>query len=186
MVGRILRCALAVLALSIGSDALLPAIADAHARVVETQPTSGAAVRGPVTRVAVTFDEAVSLVPHALAMTTDVGVPVALAPARLGAGDTRLTAVVQDRLAPGRYAVAWRVEADDGHVETGTFRFSVVGDLAPASPGQALSPQAPDQPIWPVLVAAGVAIAAGLGAGLVVRRGLRDVGSAHMTQKPDR
>jgi len=101
-------------------------------------------------------------------------------------GGKTLEAVVQDHLAPGRYAVAWRIQADDGHIESSSFTFAVGGDAA-ATSGHAMAstptapPPAPAEPVWPVLVAAGIAIAAGLGAGFAVRRGLRAVaaGSAY-------
>lgn len=185
---RALAVALKGLLAAIGAVVvLMPAPALAHARVVASQPAAGSSVRGPVTQVTVTFDEPVELVPRALTVTTDLGVPVAVGHARL-VNRNRLVSVVQDRLAAGGYRVAWRVEADDGHIETGTFTFSVVGDLAPAAttPAAATRPPTPDQPVWPVLVSAGVALAAAIGAALVVRRGLRFTGaSAHATQSRD-
>jgi copper transport protein len=156
--------------------------ASAHARVVATLPAQGAIVRIPLTRVSVWFDEPVTLLPHALGVTTDLGIPVTLETPRLIHG-TLLTAALQDRLAPGRYAVAWRVQADDGHIESDSFTFVVAsaGAQAPTtSAGPAQLPPAPapapGEPIWPVLVAAGIAVAGGLAAGVAVRRGLRLAG----------
>jgi methionine-rich copper-binding protein CopC len=152
----------------------------AHAEVVATYPSSTAAT-DRMTHVSVTFDEEVDLIPRALVLTTDLGVPVALDAPRLIDG-REVRADLQDSVAPGRYAVGWRVRADDGHVESGSFHFRLVGAAAAdkaATPGRtttAVPPMPePDEPIWPVLVAAGLALAAGLGAAVVVRRGLRSL-----------
>ena len=153
--------------------------ASAHARAESTSPASGSTVTSNLTKVSVTFDEAVTLVPHALRMTTDRGIPVLLESAELSADHRVLSAQVQDHLAAGRYSVAWRVQADDGHLETSTFTFTIAGSgsapqsqtAAPSSPLPA--PATPGEPLWPVLVAAGIALGGGLAAGLAVRRGLR-------------
>lgn len=148
----------------------------AHAEVKDTSPQAGSTVHGSLTKVSVTFDEAVTLVPNALRMTTDQGIPVNLESARLANGGKVLSAIVQDHLVTGNYAVAWRVQADDGHLESSTFSFSVATSGAadpkpmpiPTGP-----PPSPGEPLWPVLVAAGIAIVGGAGAGIAVRRGLR-------------
>ena len=89
--------------------------AAAHARVVATYPGEGETLHGDVTVVSVQFDDVVTLVPHSLAVTTDLGIPVQLDTPRIAGGRT-LEAFVQDHLAPGHYAVAWRIQADDGHI----------------------------------------------------------------------
>lgn len=158
----------------------------AHAEVKATSPQSGSTVHGTLTRVSVTFSEAVTLVPHALRMTTDLGIPISLETPRLSAGDTVLSANVQDHLAAGDYAVAWRVQADDGHLESSTFSFSVgsAAESAMTSSDKAAPPLAPppaDEPLWPVVVAAAIAIVGGAAAGFAVRRGLRLVWSVPIT-----
>ena len=152
----------------------------AHAEIKATFPAAGSTVHGTLTQVAVTFDEAVELVPHALRVTTDVGIPIQLETPRLNKAGTVLSARIQDHLATGGYAVAWRVMADDGHVENDTFTFSVAaagtGDRpTPATAAGAPPPTSPGEPLWPVFVAIGIALVGGVGAGLAVRRGLRIV-----------
>ena len=162
----------------------------AHATVVGTTPGDGQLVHGDVPMVSVQFDDVVTLVPYALAMTTDGGIPVALETPRVVHGRT-LEALVQTHLAAGRYIVAWRIQADDGHLESSSFSFTVAGGSAPSTGQQvaAAPTPKPGQPIWPVVVAAAIAVSAGAGAGLAVRRGLRVaagiVPAVHMTQDPD-
>jgi methionine-rich copper-binding protein CopC len=165
----------AVTAVMLVAGLALASPADAHAEVVSTSPAAGSTVHKTLTEVSVTFDEAVTLVPHAIRVTTDLGIPVALETPRLAKG-TVLSAQVQDHLAPGRYLVAWRIQADDGHLESSTFTFSVAdAGVSPsgAAPTAAAPPASPGEPLWPVLVAAGLALAGGLGAGAAVRHGLR-------------
>ena len=164
-----------------------PGVAWAHAEVVARYP-AGDTTPSRLTHVAVRFDEAVTLVPRALSLTTDLGVPVALDRPLLLHGRL-LRAGLQDSVAPGRYVVVWRVEADDGHVESGTFRFRLRAaaasrPLSGRTRARAASP-APADPIWPVLVAAGIAVAAGIGAGVVVRRGLRTLSLGGPLYPPD-
>lgn len=175
------RRALATAAMTMGLVIGFALPAAAHAEVVATSPTSGSTVHGKITQISVTFDEAVSLVPHALRLTTDAGIPVNLETPRLSNRGKTLSAQVQDNLAPGRYAVGWRAQADDGHLETSTFSFSVAAGAAPAgstkAPAAPPRPATPADPMWPVFVAAGIALAGGVAAGLAVRRGLRFVGA---------
>lgn len=166
---------LAAAAVAVAVAVLGPAApAWAHAEVKATSPQSGSTVHGTLMRVSVTFTEAVTLVPHALRMTTDLGIPVNLETAHLSTGGTVLSANVQDHLASGHYTVAWRVQADDGHLETSTFTFAVAGTAgaAGATKTQPVAPPPTDEPLWPVLVAAGIALAGGVAAGFAVRRGL--------------
>jgi methionine-rich copper-binding protein CopC len=180
--------AIAVTAAVVG----LASPAFAHAKVVSTSPGNGQTVQGDVKTVSVLFDDVVTLVPHALVVTTDLGIPVSLESPRIIHGKT-LEAFVQDHLAAGHYVVAWRIQADDGHIESSSFGFTVAGAAAPTSGHRAASPTAPPspgEPIWPVLVAAAIALAAGTGAGVAVRRGLRiaaagDIAAVHVTQNPD-
>jgi hypothetical protein len=122
--------------------------------------------------ITLTFDDAVQLVPRSLVVTGVNGAPLPTAAPQL-ASSRVLQAKLLDRLRPGHYVVAWRILADDGHIESGSFGFSVVrGAAAPATP---TAPPVPAQPVWPVVVAAVLAVAALGGAALVVGRGARAV-----------
>ena len=55
---------------------VLAAPASAHTKVLSTSPADGQTVHGDVTMISVRFDDVVTLVPHALVVTTDLGIPV--------------------------------------------------------------------------------------------------------------
>jgi methionine-rich copper-binding protein CopC len=175
-----LRAAAVVVVASLGVILATPGSAFAHARLITAFPAPGSTVQGALSHLSLGFDEAVTLVPHSVSVTTDLGVPVALDAPVLRGGRT-VTANLQDQLAAGRYVLAWRVRSDDGHIESATFFFSVAIATGSApvdrssATGALPQPMSPAEPVWPVLVAAGLAVAAGLGAALVVRRGLRAV-----------
>src|SRR4051812_8084109 len=78
----------------------------AHAEVVATYP-SGTASPQRLTHVSVTFNEAVEIVPRALVVTTDLGVPVAIDSPRLLKDGLVLRANLQDAVGPGRYSAGW-------------------------------------------------------------------------------
>jgi methionine-rich copper-binding protein CopC len=172
--------AAAVVVASLGVVLATPGPALAHARLVTALPAPGSTVHGALSHVSLGFDEAVTLVPRSVSVTTDLGVPVALDAPVLRGGRT-VTVALQDRLSAGRYVLAWRVRSDDGHIESSSFPFTVAAanGSAPAdrtaAAGALPAPVGPGEPVWPVLVAAALALAAGLGAALVVRRGLRAV-----------
>jgi methionine-rich copper-binding protein CopC len=161
-----------------------PGLALAHARLASALPAPGSTVHGALGHVSLGFDESVTLVPRSVSVTTDLGVPVALDAPVLRGGRT-VTANLQDQLAAGRYVLAWRIRSDDGHLESGSYFFSIVlasgsapVDRSVPRAGAVPRPASPTEPVWPVLVAAGLAVAAGLGAAIVVRRGLRAVTGA--------
>lgn len=166
----------------------LPAVAFAHAHVVSTRPGAASTLDAPPTRLAVVFDDPVTLVPHALQLTDASGALIHLDPPHVSADGTTLGAGVHEHLAAGDYRVAWRVRSDDGHIETGDFTFDVAGSdagaggsssagdppaQAPTHPPAMTAPPEPAQPVWPVATAAALAAVAGIGAGLAVHRSLR-------------
>jgi copper resistance protein C len=158
--------------------------ASAHARVVRTTPGNGSTSDGRLSVISVVFDDPVRVVPRSLVVTGATGAPQTIGAPRVVAGRI-LEATVSDRLPAGRYFVGWRILADDGHIESGSFGFTVAaaGGVASADTAAPLPP-APSEPVWPVVVAASMAALACLGAALVVVRGLAavraaDVGHPH-------
>jgi methionine-rich copper-binding protein CopC len=107
--------ALAVLA------AVLAVPAFAHAPVVGTFPKKNATAT-TVRTVSVRFGEAV--VTGKISVTRN-GKTVPPKASGLTNAKKRLRATYSSKLPSGEYTVSWRVRADDGDSETGTFRFTV-------------------------------------------------------------
>jgi copper resistance protein C len=107
--------ALAVLA------AVLAVPAFAHAPVVGTFPTKNATMT-TVRTVSVRFGEAV--VTGKISVTRN-GKTVSAKASGLTTAKKRLRAAFAKKLPSGKYTVNWRVRADDGDSEKGTFRFTV-------------------------------------------------------------
>jgi methionine-rich copper-binding protein CopC len=116
---------------------MLPALAQAHAILVESQPAIGATMPpGPITvrlrynsridharsRLTLTRpDRTQEVLPTAAADPVDV-----LSTGALGAGATGTAAPgIEADLAPGRYVIRWQVLAVDGHITRGDVPFTV-------------------------------------------------------------
>jgi copper resistance protein C len=117
-VGSVRR--LAVLGTVLGAGALAaPALG--HAPVVGTSPGKGATVSS-VRTVSVRFGEAV--VTGLITVKRANGSTVAAKASGLVNDKKRLRATFSKRLAAGKYTVSWRVRADDGDTEKGSFSFT--------------------------------------------------------------
>lgn len=105
---------------------LLVAPASAHSLLESSVPADGATVTEPKT-VKLTFSDAVRLVTVKLtARDVDVSLPV-----DRSAAAAKTFSVPLEALAPAKYEVQWTAAADDGHVMTGTFAFTVAAGPGP-------------------------------------------------------
>jgi methionine-rich copper-binding protein CopC len=104
-----------------------PAVVFGHAELDASDPADGASVEGPFAG------------PIVMTFTEQLGAESS-AEMRDGAGDVAATAVVDGTtitltpaadLAEGEYEVRWTTAADDGHIERGSFRFTVLPSATP-------------------------------------------------------
>ena len=93
----------------------------AHAPVLGTSPGKGATVTN-VRTVSVRFGEAV--LTGKISVKNASGATMSASASGLTNGKKRLRAAFSKKLPAGKYTVSWRVKADDGDSETGTFRFT--------------------------------------------------------------
>jgi methionine-rich copper-binding protein CopC len=145
--------------------------ASAHTTLRKASPGIGSTVRPP-SQIVLTYADPVRftqvLVSDAAGRRYQSGAPSAV--------DNTVTQKVGSALPNGRYTVAWRVVAPDGHPVEGTYQFTVTGSTTalPPAPGKAA-----DQPgsssgtsVW--WIALIVLLVLGVGAGVVMlRRGLK-------------
>ncbi|WP_445152178.1 copper resistance protein CopC [Baekduia sp. Peel2402] len=103
-----------------GALGLAAAPAFAHAPVKSRTPGPGK-TKSNVKRVAVTFGEAV--ITGKISITKN-GQAVTAKTSGLNRKKTVLSATYSKALAAGKYKVSWRVKADDGDTETGTWSFT--------------------------------------------------------------
>ena len=92
----------------------------AHAPVLGTSPAKGSTATN-VRTVSVRFGEAV--LTGLISVKRADGSTVPAKASGLVGGKKRLRATFSQKLAAGRYTVSWRVKADDGDTEKGTFSF---------------------------------------------------------------
>jgi copper resistance protein C len=99
--------------------------AQAHARLLKSNPTKGATVASPA---ALRLSYSEDIVPAQSSVTvTGLGAkPAATGPIALDPKDKHVVTVpVTGKLAPGVYKVDWSMHSADGHTMTGTFAFKV-------------------------------------------------------------
>jgi methionine-rich copper-binding protein CopC len=111
-------------ALAVFAVALLAASphAQAHATLASSSPADGATVEGKVTQIKLQFSQAVRLT--LVRVTPQDADPVEPASA-LPAAFVETVEVDVPALAPGEYDAQWTAVAQDGHVMTGAFSFTV-------------------------------------------------------------
>lgn len=112
-----------------------PALLFAHAHLVRSTPAADATLSVAPTSLQLWFSERPELRFTTLKLTDASGTPVSLgAVAKMASDPMAVTASITGSLANGRYTVAWRTAADDGHATSGTFAFVVsAAEVTPAA-----------------------------------------------------
>jgi copper resistance protein C len=105
--------------------ALVSAIAlvQAHAKLEKSEPTANATVSKTPTSVQMWFNEAPDLKVTKVELVGAAG-KVELGPAH-SMGKNNVMAPIIGKMADGKYTVNWQTAGDDGHVEKGTFAFTL-------------------------------------------------------------
>jgi methionine-rich copper-binding protein CopC len=113
LVGYTLLCALVSLA----------ALVQAHAKLEKSEPAANATVNKTPTSVQMWFNEAPDLKVTKVDLV-GAGGKVELGPAH-SMGKNNVMAPIVGKMADGKYTVNWQTAGDDGHVEKGTFAFTL-------------------------------------------------------------
>lgn len=132
------RAALIALALLV----LLPGIAAAHAELDATSPSDGDTVEGTPTEITADFTE--PLVDGSSLELLDAAGSVVAEGAIDPDNDQRMT-IDPPELEPGEYEVRWQARADDGHLERGTYGFTVTAAATPEPTSSAPPSAAPTE-----------------------------------------
>ena len=120
--GRWVARTAATVAVLLASFVGMASPAQAHAVLVRTAPVAGFSVAGPVSRVRLTFSEAVSANPDAVRVS---GPTPGLRSVVVPADGARSLLVATGLLRNGVYLVRWQVSADDGDLVDGSDSFGV-------------------------------------------------------------
>ncbi len=94
----------------------------AHTQLEKSNPTDGASVNAPLSRIELTFSEPPLIDGSKISLSDSSG-------AIIPTGDTGLEGSTlyvpwPDSITPGLITINWRAVADDGHVEDGTLSFT--------------------------------------------------------------
>jgi methionine-rich copper-binding protein CopC len=118
------RASVAVLTAALGL-ALGTAAGIAHSYLERAEPRAGSTVKAAPTEVRLRFTERLEAAFSTVRVTDETGKRVDRGDAQMDAGAPRELRVPLGPLAPGRYAVHWRVLSVDSHVVEGSFTFRV-------------------------------------------------------------
>jgi methionine-rich copper-binding protein CopC len=131
---------------------LLPTVALAHAELDTSSPADGDSVEGSPTEITADFTE--SLVDGSSFELLDAGGSV-VAEGRIDPDDDQRMTIDPPELEPGEYEVRWQARAEDGHLERGTYGFTVTAASTPpptpsappsAAPTETVAPSEPTSP----------------------------------------
>ena len=99
------------------------AVLHAHMKVEKTEPADGATVSAAPAAVQLFLTEKPDLKVTKVEMSGASGKET-LGPAHM-MGDKTLMAAVTGKMVPGKYTVNWQTAGNDGHVQKGSFAFSL-------------------------------------------------------------
>lgn len=110
-----------------------PALLFAHARLVRSDPAEHATVTTAPTSLSLWFSEKPEVKFTSIQLTDSAGGSVQLG-AIAAAPSNGVTVPIVGAVKPGRYTVAWKTAASDGHPTSGKYDFSVVASVT-VTPG---------------------------------------------------
>jgi methionine-rich copper-binding protein CopC len=137
---------------------LMPAAVAAHAELVRSTPEDGETVQGSPGVIRAFFSEELGDGSE-MALLDEDGTTIA--EGTIDAADPTRMRIDPPELEPGDYEVQWKSFADDGHLETGTFTFTVSAAITPppsepptanagvSAPPSASEPQVSETPATP-------------------------------------
>jgi hypothetical protein len=109
----------------------MPAAAEAHAKLVKSEPAKRASLERPPAAVRLWFNEEVEPAASRIVVTDVAGTAVTFDPAHVAADDPKLLELALPSLGPGRYLVTFEILSLDGHRVTQSYSFSVRTPPAP-------------------------------------------------------
>jgi hypothetical protein len=98
--------------------------ANAHAELKSTTPMADSTVSSPA-MIQVHFDEAIEVKLSSLKLTASDGKAVPIMGMNDAKDPSTLSIMPNAKLPPGVYTAVWSIVSDDGHKETGSFKFTV-------------------------------------------------------------
>ena len=138
------RPARAALFVAVSLLLAMPAAVAAHAEFVRSTPEDGATVQGSPRVIRAFFSEELA---DGSEMALLDGAGTTIADGTIDPANPTRMRIDPPELEPGDYEVQWKAFADDGHLDTGTFTFTV---SAPITPQPSVPPSAPPTQSSPV------------------------------------
>lgn len=106
---------------------LVPSPVRAHPMLKRSEPSAGAVLPSSPLRIELYFSEVPEMAMTTVSLRGPHGIDTLADFSRDPADRFHITARIPNVLLPGRYAVAWRTAASDGHPTQGSFEFTIAG-----------------------------------------------------------
>lgn len=117
-----------------------PSIATAHAALTDSTPPADSTVLATPPEIVLTFDD--PLLPDTSSFEVLDASGASLLTGHVDGADAHIMRATPGPLATGAYEVRWTAATDDGHIERGTFTFTVAGATEPpATPAPTAAPE---------------------------------------------
>jgi methionine-rich copper-binding protein CopC len=123
---------------------VLPAAVAAHAELERSTPADGETVEGSPNVIRAFFTEELADGSE-MALLDEAGTTIAQG--TIDPADPTRMRIDPPELEPGDYEVQWKSFADDGHLETGTFTFTVSAAITPPPSAPPSAPTTPSSPV---------------------------------------
>ncbi len=127
--------------LALSALVALPGATLGHATLVSGDPAPGSTVETAPSRVTATFDD--ELVPGKSSIVLIGPDGQTVGTGGLAPEDSHVLAVIVPRLGPGAYEVRWTAATADGHIERGTYEFTVAVAPTPTPTSEPSPTEAP-------------------------------------------
>ena len=118
---------------------LTPALLFAHAKLLRSSPAANATLATPPTHLNLWFSERPEVAFSKITLADSAGTAVSLG-ALYATDSMGVAAPIIGTLAPGKYKLAWRTAAADGHPTNGSFSFTISKQRADSAAAQAPPP----------------------------------------------
>ena len=139
-----MRIRLVALAAALALLIVFPAIVSAHAQLTASTPTADSTVDAFPPEIVLTFDDPLLAETSSFEVIDATGASVLTG--SVDATDAHVMRATAGPLGAGAFEVRWTAATDDGHIERGTFGFTVTAGADPtATPAPATPPTSDSQ-----------------------------------------
>ncbi len=159
-----MRSRLVALAATFFLLSVAPSIVRAHAALLASTPTADSTVDAVPSEIVLTFDD--PLLPETSSFEVIDSAGASVLSGSVDTADAHVMRATPGGLGTGAFEVRWTAATDDGHIERGTFRFTVAAGTEPPATAAPTTSPTPDSQSGSAVILPIVAAVVIVGGGL--------------------